>query len=305
MMDHGDVAAVDDPVPGEAQLQTQVDVLEAVDVALVEAADRRERVGADRHAGRGHAVGLERAAGRRECLVLVVKDMLGHRYAQRRAAQERDPGVLDRPVGEQQPAAGDADAGLGGLLDERLECAGGHLGVVVEEDQHVAASLGGAEVAAAREVAVLAQQPDGRAVGPVMQQRRRVVGRVVIDHDDLPAVAEAVAERALERAQALLGQRTLAVGDDDDRGDQPSSPRARRWIASSVPACAHGSPANAPHGGRTASTASALQASSRSSARARRTAARSCPATRGRSSPSVCTSATSSAPAAAWSVCGA
>ena len=68
----------------------------------------------------------------------MMEDVLGHDAE--RVAQEPDPGVLDRPVLEEQARAGDRHARLGDLGHQRLERTRHHLGVVVEEDQHVAAA---------------------------------------------------------------------------------------------------------------------------------------------------------------------
>ena len=213
-MHEGDVAPVDDAVAGHPGAEAQVDVFQAVAVTLVEASELLEHVAPDDQAGPGHAVELVGAAGGRKHPVLMMEDVLGHDAE--RVAQEADPGVLDRPVGEQQARAGDRHAGLGDLGHQRLERARHHLGVVVEEDQHVAASTRGAGVAASGEVEVVLEEQHLGAVGPLAQEGRRVVRRGVVDQDELPAAPELLAERAGQGVQAALGHGTLAVGDDDD-----------------------------------------------------------------------------------------
>ena len=213
-MHEGDVAAVDDAVAGHPRAQAEVDVFQAVAVPLVEAAELLEHVAPDDQAGPRHAVELVGAAGGRKHSVLMMEDVLWHDAE--RVAQEPDPGVLDRAVLEQQPRAGNRHAGLGDLRHQRLERARHHLGVVVEEDQHVAASARGAGVAAPGEVEVVLEEQDLGAVGPLAQKGGRVVRRGVVDEDELPAAPELLAERAGQGIQAALGHGTLAVGDDDD-----------------------------------------------------------------------------------------
>ena len=96
--------------------------------------------------------------------------------------------------------------------------------VGVEKDEHVAARLGGATVAAARVAKVAAglDQPDAERLD------HRAIAAGVVDHDHL-GLRLAVAQRA----QAACKSSARLKRDDDDRGAQceavstPRGPRAR------------------------------------------------------------------------------
>ena len=132
--------------------------------------------------------------------------------------------VLDRLVRVEQQAAGRSDVGRGSLGGERVQRVCAREGIVVQEDEDVAARDLRACVVAAAEVAVLLQPHDRRAGLPGVEQRAGVVRGGVVDEHELDVGAEPRPELALERGEEALGQRALPVQDRDDGGDHGDSP---------------------------------------------------------------------------------
>ena len=214
VVDDGQVTAVDDPVTGDARLDAEVYVLEAVDERLVEAAELEEQLARHCEARARDAVEVERGAGHRQVSGRVMEEVIREGQA---VFLPHDPAVLDRPIRVEQPDARRAHSRLLHLLGQRLDHARRDLGVVVEEDQDLAGGRAGTGVAATGEVLVAGQVDDRRPVLPGGEELRGVVRGVVVDEHQLEAGAEAVAEGGLEGLQAAFCHRALAPGDDHYR----------------------------------------------------------------------------------------
>ena len=166
--------AVVDLRSGLAEAQAQVHVLERVAEGRVEAAGALEGRAPDQHACGGHRLKGPRPLDGR---------MVGReaRVDVPRAAvlADRDAGVLHGAVGEQQlrPDRGRLRVGVG-MVDQRIQPSGVRLGVVVQEDEQLAARRGRARRYRRRRIRRSAPS-SGSAPGPGWrgEQRRRLVGR--------------------------------------------------------------------------------------------------------------------------------
>ena len=120
--------------------------------------------------------------------------------------------LLEPSVEEDQLAAHRPDVGRAGERGERrVDAARQELGVVVEEEEVLAASHLGRLVDRAQEAAILRVADHGHAVQPLEQGARLVLGGVVDQHQ-LEARS-----RLFERTQAAQGQLGAVVEDHDHR----------------------------------------------------------------------------------------
>src|SRR5262249_20344831 len=105
-----------------------------------------------------------------------------------------------------------------GRAHERLEPAVTRLGVVVEENEVVAARVRGGEVVAADEAEVLTRGEhayERLARGQVVKVRGGAVGRAVVDDDDLAKVRSPLRQQPFEAPPRVVE----LVEDADEDGD--------------------------------------------------------------------------------------
>ena len=190
------------------QLHAHLDLVEVVLDRLVEAADLGERVAAEAAVG---ALQVHEGVGARIHVLVEGTDEVeagvADAGARRVAVLQLDAAVVpDEPAG-----AGDPGVVVGGGQPAD-PVRFGH-GVVVDEGHDVPGGGTYAGVARAAEVD-LGQVDDPDAVGPLLEQLRRAVGRRAVDHDDLE-VAPDLTGQSVERG----GQAGGSVGGVDDDAD--------------------------------------------------------------------------------------
>ena len=226
VVDEADVAAIDHALPSAAHPQAQIDVLEAIHVRLVEAAELEEQPSPDREARPGDSVEIEARGSGRQVACLVVEEVLGHRRTLS-VGDPHDAGVLDRSVREQQPRARSANPVLRGGSGDGLDRSDHELHVVVEKHQHFAGGGSRAGVAPAGEVEVRRVANDRRAILPGVEKLAGVVRRGVVDEDKLDLAAKLAPERPRQAREPRLGDCPLAVEDDHERDCRVAHAAAR------------------------------------------------------------------------------
>ena len=210
--------------------QAEVVVLEVAGAeALLEAADALERVAAGEQAeaddarhGRGLAAVARPRARRRRRRARPGRRTDRRRRCRPRAAGRRRCWRAGRRA-RRRRVEGAAQAAEPAGRDER---------VVVQQQHGVAAREREALVAAGGEARVAAVEHDAHVVvlgGVALEERGGVVGRAVVDEDQLVALGRV---RAIE-CEARAGQVELAVGEDHDRGQVASTDR----VASAASSC--------------------------------------------------------------------
>ncbi len=216
--DHA-LGPVDHQTARLAQAQAEVDVLVAVPIGGIEAAQGLEHLAAHGHDRGGDRLqALGPGAGR---IVggLRVADVQARQVAAAVLAavlhQDHAP-MLDGAVGVEQARAHGAHPRVQVQgVHQGIEPARGDLGVVVQEEQVPAPGRGGALVAGGGEPGVglvghRAQTPGGRGLA---QPGGGAVGRGVVHHDHLERRGR---RRPLQGVQAGPGQLQAAVHGDDD-----------------------------------------------------------------------------------------
>ncbi len=125
-------------------------------------------------------------------------------------------GLLQRAVRVDQLRAGEADRLVGAQrFHQLIEPARQRDGVVVEEDQHLAACRRGGGIAIAQEAEVLLVAPVMHHTADGRDQRSSAVRRGVVGDDDLEARPGLGAQQRLQAAQRM--DDLVVHGDDDGR----------------------------------------------------------------------------------------
>ncbi len=123
-----------------------------------------------------------------------------------------DPGVLDRPVGVEQAAAGDPDRRVGHRLDERREPARLRDRVVVQEHDELAAREARALVAGAAEALVLRVDHAASAAGSLLGAKESAVPSVEALSITITSWGVPVAVARIVSRHCLVSSRRLKTG---------------------------------------------------------------------------------------------